>query len=74
MRFTQLPSLKLTANVAPETWDGWKMIHFFLGAFRPIFRGVLVSFREGIDSPNYLDVPLEVIGSMVRINGLFHHL
>ena len=48
-------SIRCVARVYPPwnwhfrtwKWDGWNTVSFPFGAFRPIFRGENVSFREG---------------------------
>ena len=45
-KFTR--TLKLTASLAPKTWDGWKTNCFPIGAKGlQYFQGRKVSFREG---------------------------
>ena len=61
-----LPSLKLT--FPPLKMDGWFRWSFPLG-FRPIFRGDLVSFREGVQFVKIFSAPVEYSKNMLIIAG-----
>ena len=75
-----VPSLNV--NSSPLKIKGWHM-NFLFGAFRPVFKGVLVRFREGIHPqfswslPSLMQKPIQIfsppksVPMTVGHNGIF---